>query len=105
MGAIVYSGQPATSDAALFTATSNTPITHIIASNATGGAATLTLSIHRIGSGNVEVLATALSVGASAALSLVSDRLLADEEYILYNGDSLHGLASAGTTISVLAFS
>jgi hypothetical protein len=101
---ILYNAQPTTSDAALYTATSNTPFTHVIAQNATGGAATVTLSVHRAGSGVAETIASATSVPAGSALNLVSSRLLADEEFILYNGDSIHGLASAGTTITVLVF-
>jgi hypothetical protein len=103
-GPILYNSQPATSDAALYTATSDTTISKIIAYNTTGGAATVTLSIHRSLSGTVETIATALSIGASAASSLVEDRLEADEEILLLNGDSLHGLASAGSTINVLVF-
>ena len=104
MGTIVYNGQPGTSDAALFTASSNTPISKLIAWNATGGAATVTLSVHRSGSGVVETIATALSIPASGSVSLVEDRLQALGEILLLAGDTLHGLASAGSTINVLAF-
>jgi len=104
MGAILYNAQPTTSDAALYTATQNTAIKSIIAFNATGGAATVTLSVHRAGSGAVEPVATALSVAASGAVSLVDKHLLALEEILLMTGDSLHGQASAGTTVNVLAF-
>lgn len=104
MSAILYNAQPATSDAALYTATSDTPFTHVIAQNATGGAATVTLSVHRALSGAVETIASALSVPANSALSLIQDRLLADEEVILYANDTIHGLASAGSTITVLVF-
>ena len=104
MSAILYNAQPSTSDAALYTASANTPFTKVIAQNATGGAATVTLSVHRAISGAVETIASAVSVPANSALSLIEDRLLADEEFILYNNDSIHGLASAGTTITVLVF-
>lgn len=105
MGTILYNAQPGTSDAALYTATVDTVLTKLIAYNTTGGAATVTLTVVRKLSGATETYANAVSIGASAASSLLNDRLLADGEIILYPGDSLHGLASAGTTVNVLAFS
>lgn len=104
MSTILYNAQPSTSDAVLYTATSDTPFSHVVAQNATGGAATVTLSVHRSISGAVEPIATALSVPATSALSLLNGRLLTYNEVILYNGDTIHGLASAGTTITVLVF-
>lgn len=104
MSTILYNAQPTTSDAVLYTATSDTPFSHVVAQNATGGAATVTLSVHRSLSGAVETIASALSVPATSALSLLNGRLLTYNEVILYSGDTIHGLASAGTTITVLVF-
>lgn len=104
MGAILYNAQPGTSDAALYTASSETPIDKLVAVNATGGAVTLTLSVHRAISGVAESLCSALSIPTETALSLVEDRLLALEEILLLPGDSLHGLAGSGSSITVIAF-
>ena|ERR1700729_2064461 len=104
MGAILYNAQPGTSDAALYTASSNQEIDKIVAVNATGGAVTLTLSVHRSASGVVETLCSALSIASETAVSLVEDRLLALEEILLESGDSLHGLAGSGSSITVIAF-
>lgn len=104
MSTILYNAQPTTSDAVLYTATSDTPFSHVVAQNATGGAATVTLSVHRSLSGAVETIASATSVPATSALSLLNGRLLTYNEVILYSGDTIHGLASAGTTITVLVF-
>ena len=103
--AYVYNGQPTTSDAALYTA-SGSPATfaNIMAVNTTGGAVTLTLSVHRSLSGEVETICTALSLPTHSAVSLVYDPLEALGEVVLDVGDALHGLASAGSSITVTAF-
>lgn len=72
--------------------------------NTSAAAVTLNLSVHRVISGAVETVASALPIPALNALSLLEDRLLAMEEVTLDPGDSLHGSASAGSSISVLAF-
>jgi hypothetical protein len=97
--------QPTTSDAALYTA-SGSPKTFesLVAVNTTGGAVTLTLSVVRALSGVTEKICTALSLPAHSAASLEYDP---DEELgaiVLNPGDSLHGLASAGASITVTAF-
>ena len=103
--AYLYTGQPATSDAALYTA-SGSPVTFssLVAVNATGGAVTLSLSVHRSLSGEVETICDTLSLPTHSAVSLVYDPLEALGEVVLDDGDSLHGLASAGTSITVTAF-
>jgi hypothetical protein len=100
-----YNGQPGTSDAALVTA-SGTPKTfaNLVAVNATGAAVTLSLSVHRSVSGVVETIANALSIPANSAVSLLDDHELALEEVELEPGDSLHGSASAATSVTVTAF-
>lgn len=102
--AILYNSQPSTSDAALYTASADTPITSIIAYNTTGGAATVTLTVKRSLSGTTETVTTAQSIPANGAASILNNRLLTYNEILLYNGDQLRGLASAGSTINVLAF-
>ena len=104
MSTIRYNAQPSTSDAALYTSSGTTTITNILAINATGGASTITLSVHRVISGAVEVIAAAVAVPATSALELVYDPQEALEEIVLDNGDSLHGLAGNATTVTVLAF-
>jgi hypothetical protein len=104
MGLTHYNAQPATTDAALYTSSGTTTLTHIVAINATGGASTITLSVHRAISGAVEVIAAAVPVPATSALELVYDVDEALEEIVLDNGDSLHGLAGNATTVTVLAF-
>lgn len=103
--AYLYNGQPGTSDAALYTA-SGSPKTFasLVAVNTTGGAVTLTLSVHRAGSGEVEEICTALSLPTHSAVSLEYDPAEELGEIVLEPGDSLHGLASAGTSITVTAF-
>ena len=103
MGLIHYSGQPGTSDGALITASSDLILTGLVASNATGGAATVSVSLHRA-NGQVETFATALPVAAGAAEQIVNNSLMALGGVLVRNGDSLHGSASAGATITVLAF-
>ena len=103
--AYLYTGQPATSDAALYTA-SGSPKTfsNLVAVNATSGAVTLTLSVVRSLSGETEPICTALSLPTHSAVSLVYDPLEALGEVVLDVGDALHGLASAGSSITVTAF-
>jgi hypothetical protein len=107
MGLLHYSGQPTATNAALYTngTTSAVPIKKIVAVNATGGAATITLTLRRSLSGNTEATTPgAVSVPANSALSLVEDRLLALDEIVVDPGDALWGVASAPATITVYAF-
>lgn len=102
--AYIYSGQPGTSDAALYTAgagvTAN--VQHIVAYAVT--ASTLTLSVHRTQSGAVETICTALAIPATSAVELVYDVNLALEGIVFEPGDSLHGSAGNATTVNVVAF-
>ena len=104
MGVIRYNAQPATTDAALYTSSGVTTISHIVAINATGGASTITLSVHRSLSGQAEVIAAAKPVPATSAVELVYDPNLALNEIVLDNGDSLHGLGWQRDHGHVLAF-
>jgi hypothetical protein len=101
---IHYNAQPGTSDAALYTSSGETTIRRIVAFNATGTDRTVTLSVHRNLSGNVEQLASALAVDAGEAVDVLDNRLLTYNELVLYDGDSIHGLASAATAVNVLAY-
>jgi hypothetical protein len=103
--AYLYNGQPATSDAALYTA-SGSPKTFasLVAVNTTSGAVTLTLSVHRSLSGEVETICDTLSLPAHSAVTLEYDPAEELGEIVLDPGDALHGLASAGTSITVTAF-
>jgi hypothetical protein len=94
MGLTHYNGQPASSDAALFTATGVTPLSHITAVNQTPSGATLNLSVVRSISGVTETFAAALPIPALSAAALLDDPRLAMEEVILDPGDALHGSAS-----------
>lgn len=105
--AYLYNGQPATSDAALIAAPSagtTKAFANLVAVNTTSGAVTLSLSVVRAGSGVTETICSALSLPAHSAVSLLDDPRLALEEVVLDVGDTLHGLASAGTSITVTAF-
>lgn len=104
MSTIRYNAQPAATDAALYTSSGETTISHIVAFNSTGVDHNITLSVHRSLSGNVEVLATALDVPPGAAVEVLDRRLLTYNEIVLYNGDSLHGNADAATAVNVLAY-
>jgi hypothetical protein len=100
-----YNGQPATSDAALVTASGSAKVfANLIAVNATSGAVTLTLTVVRSISAVTETICSALSIPAHGAVSLLDDPRLALEEVVLEPGDALHGLASAGSSITVTAF-
>jgi hypothetical protein len=103
--AYLYNGQPATSDAALYTASGSTKtFANLIAVNATSGAVTLTLSVVRALSGVTETICSALSLPTHSAVTLEWDT---DEELgaiVLDPGDALHGSASAATSITVTAF-
>ena len=104
MPAIVYSGQPGLTDAILFTSVANgSTISKIFAVNATGAAVTVTLTIHRVISGNIDTIASAVSVAANTMVEITQDRLLALGEYVLENGDTLHGSASAAASVTVTA--
>jgi hypothetical protein len=103
--AYLYNGQPGTSDAALYTASgSPAAFPNLVAVNATSGAVTVSLSVHRAVSGVTETICSALSVPAHGAVSLLDDHELALEEVLLEPGDSLHGSASAATSVTVTAF-
>jgi hypothetical protein len=103
LGTIHYSGQPGTSDSALITADADMILTGLVASNATGGAATLSLHVLR-SSGQTETLATALPVGAGAAQQVVDNGRMTYSGVLLRSGDALHGSASAASTVTLLAF-
>jgi hypothetical protein len=103
--AYLYNGQPGTSDAALYTASGSAAVfPNLVAVNATSGAVTLSLSVHRAISGVVETICNALSIPAHSAVSLLDDHELFLGEVELEPGDSLHGLAGAATSITVTAF-
>jgi hypothetical protein len=69
----------------------------------TGGAITLSLSLHRAISGNVEVIANALSIGASTMLDILDGVLLALSELVFFTGDTLHASASTASAVTVTA--
>jgi hypothetical protein len=102
-----YNGQPGTSNATLISAPSagaTKVFPNLIAVNATGGAVTLTLKVVRSISGVTEPICTALSIPTLGAVSLLDDPRLEMEEIVLDAGDTLQGLASAATSITVTAF-
>jgi len=81
-------------------------IAKIIAVNATVNPVTLTLTIVRHISRNIELTTPAAGVviPAGSASSLIEDRLLAAEEIVLDPGDALWGFASAASAVTVVAF-
>ena len=104
MSTIRYNAQPSNADAALYTSSGETTVKRIVAQNATGAAHTITLSVHRSLSGNVEQLCSALPVPAGEAVDVFDNRLATYNELLLYNGDSIHGNADAATAVTVLAY-
>jgi hypothetical protein len=103
--AYLYNGQPGTSDAALYTASGSAKtFASLVAVNATGAAVTLSLSVHRSISTDVETICAALSIPTLSAVSLLDDPRLALEEVELEPGDSLHGSAGTATAVTVTAF-
>lgn len=97
MGLLHYDAQPASSDAALFTASATTPVAHVVAVNGTPSAATVSLSVHRSLSGEVETFAASLPLAALSAAELVYDPSEELGEIVLDPGDSLHGSASGAS--------
>jgi hypothetical protein len=103
--AYLYNGQPGTSDAALYTASGSAVVfPNLVAVNATSGAVTLSLSVHRAVSGVTETICDTLSVPAHGAVSLLDDHELFLGGVELEPGDSLHGSAGAATSVTVTAF-
>ena len=87
----------------LISAGADTIITGLFAWNTTGTAATMNLSVQRA-SGQTEQLTTAFPVGAGMGAQVLEDRLMYLRGVLLRSGDSLHGSASAASTVSFLAF-
>jgi hypothetical protein len=93
--AYLYNGQPAVSDAALYTASGSPAVfSKLIAVNPTADAITLSLSVIRAISGVTEAIASALPIPARSAVSLLTDYELELAEYVLDPNDALHGSAS-----------
>jgi hypothetical protein len=92
--AYLYCGQPASSDAALYTASGVKVFPSLVAVNPTVSAVTLSLSVVRSISGVTETICSGLSVPAFSAVSLLDDPRLAMEEVLLDPGDALHGSVS-----------
>lgn len=104
-GAVLYTGQPTTSDAALYTASGGGVIaTGIFVQNATEDDAQVTLTVHRATSGVVEAVVTSLDVPAGYAGQLLDPSMLAYAGLMLRSGDALHGSCSADSSISVVAY-
>jgi hypothetical protein len=101
---VVNPVQPGTADSILYTSAVNgATIGHVFATNVTGGPVTLTLTIHRAISGNVETIANALNIGASTMQDVLNDVLLALGELVFFTGDTLHASASAAASVTVTA--
>lgn len=94
MGLIHYNSAPASSDAALVTASSTTPVAHVVAINRTALAATVSLSVVRSLSGVSETFAASQPLPPLCAAELVYDPGVALGEIVLSPGDTLHGSAS-----------
>lgn len=103
MGQIHYNTTLPATDTALISAGADTIITGLFAWNTTGTAATMNLSVQRA-SGQTEQLTTAFPVGAGMGAQVLEDRLMYLRGVLLRSGDSLHGSASAASTVSFLAF-
>ncbi len=102
--AIVASAQPGTGDSVLYTGPAGGIIlSHLYASNVTGAAATLTMSVHRVLSGQTEPVCTALSVGASVMEDIINPAKLAYGGLRLDAGDTLHASAGTASAVTVTA--
>jgi hypothetical protein len=101
-GAVLYTGQPGTSDSALYTASGSGVIAAgIFVQNATESDAQVTLTVHRATSGTIEALVTSLDVPAGYAGQVLDQGMLAYAGLMLRVGDSLHGSCSAASSVSV----
>ena len=102
--AIVYTGQPGTADAAIYTGPAGGIIlSQIYAANLTGAAVPLTMTVHRVISGQIEPVATALPIGASTMQELLNPAKLAYGGLRLDAGDTLHASAGTASAVTVTA--
>jgi hypothetical protein len=110
VGTLHYSAQPGTSDATLYTPSSNTVLTGLIAYNTGGTDRTVTVHVVRGASGQDDSIASAVSVPAGTAVKLIDPAKLALGGIVLraadgpYAADLLKGSASAATAVTLLAF-
>jgi hypothetical protein len=105
--AIVFTPvQPGITDSVLYTGpVGGIILSHVVATNLTGAAATLTMTVHRVISGQTEPVCTALSVGASVMEDVLNPAKLAYGGLRLDAGDTLHASASAAASVTVTATS
>jgi hypothetical protein len=110
VGLIHYNAQPGTSDAALFTPTSDVILSGLLAYNSTGTDRTVTVHVIRGTSGQDESIASAVTVPAGAAVRLIDPSKLALGGIVLraasgpYPADVLKGSASAATAVNLIAY-
>ena len=106
MGTIAYGPtELPTGDTVLVTAASDsaTTIGHLFVTNTTDSAATVTVTIHRAISGNVEAIANAVSVAANSAQDLLDPAQLTYGALVLMPNDTLHGSAGTASAVTLTA--
>jgi hypothetical protein len=110
----LYNNTPATSGAAIYTATQGTAIHQILGINTTGSAATITLTLVRKGGTTSDAYATqitgtgsapvAFSVPAGDAVEFLAGESLQSEygEIVLEAGDEIYGSQGTSSAITLI---
>jgi len=90
---VIWTGQVPTSDTVVTSGT--VLVSHLVATNGSGAGVTISVTVHRALSGEVENVYSGFTINAGTSLDLMQDRLFALGGIALMGADTLH--VSAGT--------